>query len=267
MQHQIEDALELMGHEIPEMNEVKLDSLEPIIFEREIVLKKVWFRYDEAEPWILNGIDLRIPCGSRIGVIGETGSGKSTLIDLIMGLLSPTLGEIEIDGVALDEFSRRAWRQQIAHVPQSIYLADTSMAENTAFGVPKEKINANRVVEAARKARIEEFVDDTTNGLATRIGERGIRISGGQRQRIGIARALYKEAKVIVLDEATSSLDFDTEERIMRTIGELGAEVTVLMIAHRLTTLKDCNLIVELEAGRVKRSVSYETLENEGIGR
>jgi ATP-binding cassette subfamily B protein len=255
---QISDALDLIEGEIPQKD--LSSEAHDIEFKKEIELKDVWFRYGDGEPWILEGINLRIPRGTKLGVIGQTGAGKSTLIDLLLGLLQPTKGTVAIDGVELCKDQRKSWGRRVAHVPQSIYLIDTSVAENIAFGKPKDEIVSERVVAAAQKARIHDFVNDGASGFKTLVGERGVRISGGQRQRIGIARALYKKADVIVLDEATSSLDMKTEDVIIQTILDLGRDTTLIMIAHRLTTLEKCDRIVELESGRVARECHYDEL-------
>ena len=177
-----------------------------------------------------------------------------------MGLLQPTLGSLEIDGVNVTEQNRRGWQKHIAHVPQDIFLADTNIAENIAFGVPVEKIDYARVYQAAQRAQIAQTIESWSNKYNTLIGERGVRLSGGQRQRIGIARALYKKADVIVFDEATSSLDNDTERTVMETIDSLGDQLTVIIVAHRLTTLKNCTQVVEMENGSVKRNGTYEEI-------
>lgn len=256
---EISDALDLVELAAPPAR--PCSNRPAPVFTREIHLRDVWFRYGEDAPWILKGIDLTLVKGERIGFVGQTGAGKSTLIDLIMGLLAPTRGSVEVDGIVLLPEDLFAWRRQVAHVPQSIYLTDASVAENIAFGMPREAIQPERVVEAARNASIASFVEDGASGFDTQVGERGGRISGGQRQRIGIARALYKSADLIVLDEATSALDGETEARIMQTIAELGPEKTVLMIAHRLTTLKDCDRIVEMEEGRVVSTTKHDEID------
>jgi ATP-binding cassette subfamily B protein len=174
-----------------------------------------------------------------------------------MGLLQPTSGSIEIDGVNITEQNYRGWQAHIAHVPQAIFLADTSIAENIAFCVPVEQIDHARVRQAAQKAQVAETIESWSEKYNTLVGERGVRLSGGQRQRIGIARALYKQADVIVLDEATSALDNDTEDAVMQAIENLGDELTVIIVAHRLTTLKNCTQVIELEDGRIKRNGSY----------
>jgi len=225
-----------------------------------IALRNVSFRYKAEAPEVLHNINLEIACGARIGFIGKTGSGKSTLIDLIMGLLAPSVGQIEIDGLPLDTHNRRAWQHRIAHVPQAIYLSDTSIAENIAFGVPTAQIDMGRVKMAGIKAQLDEFIEAQPQQYQTRVGERGVRLSGGQRQRIGLARALYKQADVLVLDEATSALDDATEKSVMSAIKALGDELTVLMIAHRVSTLRDCDQIVELGNTSVLRVGSYESL-------
>ena len=172
-------------------------------------------------------------------------------MDLIMGLLPPTAGEIRIDGELLTPHTIKSWQTQIAHVPQAIYLADTTIAENIAFGVPEQQIDWGRVREAARRAELDQFIGNLSEGYRTIVGERGIRLSGGQRQRIGIARALYKQARVLVFDEATSALDNETEAAVMEAIQSLGRDLTILIIAHRLSTVATCDTVVRLDAGRI----------------
>lgn len=225
-----------------------------------LLLKGVDFGYASNLPAVLADIDLSIPRGSRVGLIGKTGSGKSTLVDLIMGLIAPTKGSIEVDGIPLEQSGLGKWQSRVAHVPQSVYLSDASIAENIAFGLPADQIDPNRVRTAARKAQIADFIESQPQQYSTLVGERGVRLSGGQRQRIGLARALYKEADILVLDEATSALDDATEAAVMAAVGELGRDVTVIMIAHRLTTLRLCDQIVELDAGRIVWQGPYAEL-------
>ncbi|MFC7459445.1 ATP-binding cassette domain-containing protein, partial [Hydrogenophaga defluvii] len=183
---------------------------------------------------------------------GITGSGKSTLIDLILGLLPPSSGQIWIEGEALDATNLRRWQKRIAHVPQSIFLTDSSIGENVALGVPPQHIDTSRLRRVMAAAQMTEFVDRLPQGLATRVGERGVQLSGGQRQRIGLARALYKQADVLILDEATSALDGATESRVMDAIYHLNPNVIILMIAHRLSTLEKCDAIYEIFAGQLR---------------
>ena len=254
----LDGALELLNQDLPSY----LSSPTKIIaFKHAIHLEHLWFRYSAATPWIFENLQLRIHKGERIGIIGETGCGKSTLLDLLMALLTPTQGELKIDDCVIDLSLRRAWQKHIAHVPQAIYLADSSISENIAFGIPKHEINLARVREAAKKAQIHDTIMTWSTGYETSVGERGVRLSGGQRQRIGIARALYKEADVIIFDEATSALDNETEEALIQTIDALEGNITIIMIAHRLTTLRSCTRIIELLRQKPPREMSYEQLQ------
>lgn len=256
----LSDALDLLEQPLPEYAEAPLPV--PIHFQHEIALTRLAFSYTPKGPSVLQGLELSIPKGGRIGLIGSTGSGKSTLLDIIMGLLAPTEGSLTIDGVAITPQNHRAWQAHIAHVPQTIFLADTTIAENIAFGVSPDRIDFNRVRQAAQKAQIAQTIESWDTQYNTLVGERGARLSGGQRQRIGIARALYKQADVIVFDEATSALDNDTERAVMQAIDSLSPDLTILIVAHRLTTLQKCDLIIELDKGRVTRMVPYQELVN-----
>lgn len=252
------DAIHLLDQPMPENDTIQ--EAVPMIFRREVCLSKVEFRYGPDEPSILQDLDLTIPYGARIGVVGTTGSGKSTLLDILMGLLVPNAGLILVDGVAIDESNLRAWQRLIAHVPQHIYLADSTIAENIAFGVPLHDVDMERVRAAAIQAHIANFIESSPGGYEARVGERGIRLSGGQRQRIGIARALYKQASILIFDEATSALDTVTEAAVMDAIAGLDREMTILLIAHRLSTVRHCDMIVELDHGRIVASGTYEQL-------
>jgi len=254
----IADVIELLDQPLP-MKELVAD-LEPLHFQDRIQFDKVCFRYGSEGPWVVDGLNFTIPKGIRLGIVGSTGSGKSTTLDLLMGLLLPTEGKLLVDGQDISGSSVRAWQRSIAHVPQSIYLADSSIAENIAFGVPLKEIDLDRVKQAADKAQISDFIESRPEGYGAFVGERGIRLSGGQRQRIGIARALYKQVSVLVFDEATSALDNETEQSVMRAIKELNSDFTILLIAHRLTTIQDCDFIIELEHGKVVAQGTYENL-------
>jgi ABC-type multidrug transport system fused ATPase/permease subunit len=255
-QASLNGALDLLDQPIPTYLDKPKQS--PITFKRSIDLKNIAFQYTQDTPWVLQqGLSISISKGSRVGFVGVTGSGKSTLLDIIMGLLQPTKGSLAIDGIEITEQNYRSWQAHIAHVPQTIFLADASIEENIAFGVPLEQIDHARVCSAAKKAQIADTIESWANQYGTLVGERGVRLSGGQRQRIGIARALYKKADVIVFDEATSALDNNTERAVMEAVENLGNELTVIIVAHRLTTLKNCTQIIEFESGRIKRIGSY----------
>jgi len=252
------DTIELLDQPLPEEILQPVSALLP--FQKDIQFKGVRFRYTDDDPWVLDGLNLIIPNGSRVGFVGSTGSGKSTTLDLLMGLLIPTEGELLVDGQPIVGKRLRAWQSSIAHVPQNIYLADTTLAENIAFGVLPEAIDLDRVRQAARQAQIADFIESRPKGYQTYAGEHGIHLSGGQRQRIGIARALYKKASVLVFDEATSALDSATEQSVMDAIEGLGRDITILLIAHRISTVQRCDTIVELERGHVAAQGAYEHL-------
>jgi ATP-binding cassette subfamily B protein len=245
----LQDVLDLLDQQLP--NYADYSSLELMAFNQHIELKNLSFRYVESSPWIFKNTNLVINKGSSVGFIGETGSGKSTLVDVIMGLLSPTNGELIIDGELITSKNRRAWQANIAHVPQNIYLSDNTIEENIAFGIPKDKINHQQVKKAAKQAHIANAIEEWQDGYQTNVGEHGVRLSGGQRQRIGIARAFYKNANILIFDEATSALDNATEKVVMEAINEHEKDITVLIIAHRITTLEGCDQIIRVEKNNV----------------
>lgn len=260
-QASLQDTLELLDQPLPDYAD--RPAAQPLPFMHNIRLKQLGFRYSPQMPYVLKQLDLTIDKGSRIGFIGATGSGKSTLLDIVMGLMQPTEGSLEIDGQPITISNHRGWQAHIAHVPQAIFLADSTIEENIAFGVPKNQIDHECVLQAARQAQIADIIETWPKQYQTFVGERGIRLSGGQRQRIGIARALYKQADVIIFDEATSALDNETEKAVMQAIEGLSDDLTILIIAHRLTTLKNCTQIVELGDGGIKRAGSYQDIVNQ----
>lgn len=235
-------------------------NVAPLNLKNQICFDSVTFAYSPSAPIVLDNISFAIKKGSKVGITGGTGSGKSTILDLIMGLVEPTSGAIKVDDIVIKGESKKAWQKIIAHVPQNIYLADATLAENIAFGLSKDKIDMERVKIAAKKAKIDHFAESSPEGYETTVGERGMRLSGGQRQRIGIARALYKEATVLIFDEATSALDNSTEREIMDAIDSLDSSLTVIIVAHRLTTIKKCDVVIEISQGKIIGSGSYESL-------
>jgi len=255
-------VIEMLAQPLPPL----LKAAAPLALNQSIELKGVRFRYGEELPEALKGLELEIRRGERIGFVGSTGSGKSTMVDLLMGLLVPSGGRLLVDGLDLHdpEHPERllAWRAAIAHVPQSIYLADSSIAENIAFGIPKDQIDLRRVRDAAAQAQIASFIEGSAGGYQSLVGEQGIQLSGGQRQRIGIARALYKQARVVVFDEATSALDNETEWAVMEAVEGLSKSLTVVMIAHRLSTVRRCDRVIRLENGRVQAQGSPDQVLN-----
>jgi len=238
------DAMKLLMQPLPKVNNNQ--NIDHIKFDKSLYLKNIEFRHSNSLPYVLKGIDIKIKKGSCVGFIGVTGSGKSTLLDIVMRLLTPTSGELLVDSLIINKDNEKFWQEHISHVPQTVYLSDATIKENIAFGVSKKLIDHDRVISAAKKAQISNLIDGWKDGYETTVGERGVKLSGGQRQRIGIARALYKQSTVLIFDEATSALDSQTEKKIMNTINSLDNELTILIIAHRVTTLKDCDQIIDL---------------------
>ncbi len=256
--HSLQEVLDLLSQTLPAYAEQP--PAIPMSFKKEIRLNNLSFRYGENIPMVLNRINLTLTKGKSIGFIGVTGSGKSTLLDIIMGLLSPTEGVLTVDGVVVTMNNIRNWQANIAHVSQEVYLSDSTIEENIAFGQHKNNIDFNLVKQSAKRACIAELIESWPEQYKTVIGERGVRLSGGQVQRIGIARALYRQASILVFDEATSALDSKTEKLVMDSIKDLGKNITVLIIAHRVTTLKDCDQVVELGDSKIIRIGSYNDL-------
>ena len=235
-----------------ESAELPRDMPKALGLKRQLEITDVFYRYPQAEKAGVTDITLNIKAGEKIGIVGGTGAGKTTLADIVLGLLLPQSGQIVADGAAIIDVNLRAWQQTVGYVPQEIFLTDASVAENIALGIEPEQINMDRIIRAARIANIDSFIHrDLPLGYDTIVGERGVRLSGGQRQRIGIARALYHDADLIVFDEATSALDNLTENEVMAAIDALPGDKTVLMIAHRLSTVKRCDRIVVMEGGRM----------------
>ncbi len=252
------DILTLL--EIPSEEHLVKAPRQTVSFKEKISVENLKFQYSVEGPIILNGINLSINKGDIIGVIGSTGSGKSTFIDILMGLLHPSSGHFLVDNKVITGVNKFGWQSQIAHVPQSIFLIDGSITENIALGVPLEEVDFKLVQQAAQKAQIHDAISSWDNQYDTIVGERGVRISGGQRQRIAIARALYKKASIIIFDEATSALDSKTENSVMESILRLDKDLTIIIVAHRLSTLKNCTNIIELLDGKILRQGVYNEI-------
>jgi ATP-binding cassette subfamily C protein len=233
---------------------------EPLALHDEISLRAVSYRYAGADRDALSGVELAIKRGESVGIVGATGAGKSTLVDLILGLLEPTVGSVWVDGIDIRE-RLSSWQRQIGYVPQSIYLMDDSIRRNIAFGIEDDAIDDQRVVTALRMAQIEQFVQGLPLGLDTVVGERGVRLSGGQRQRVAVARALYHDPEVLVFDEATAALDSQTEGELAREIQSLQRKKTLIIIAHRLDTVRHCDRLIFLIDGRVADAAPFHELQ------
>jgi ATP-binding cassette subfamily B protein len=256
-------TLSAVLHELPSVEHCNAINSVPLL-----QLEDLSFSYKQKGPYVLKGIELSIGKGERMAIVGTTGSGKSTCSDLILGLLSPTGGRVLLEGADLHATPGLLsdWKSRVAHVPQQIFLTDDSFTANIAFGVPADQIDHTRVQLAAEQARISTMINSTPKCYATLVGERGVSLSGGQRQRIGIARALYKQAQLLVLDEATSALDNRTEAEVMEAIESLDQELTVILIAHRLSTVRNCDRIVVLDQGRISGIGRYDDLLSSHAG-
>ena len=239
---------------MPRLNETNLD------FKRNISLENVTFNYPNIDKPALKKLNMSIPVNSIIGVVGPSGAGKSTLIDTLLGLIEPQKGHLKVDGHIINDENRRSWQNAFGFVAQNIFLSEGTIAENIAFGIPRDKIDFDKVNKAVELSHLNELVKSLKEGVHTKVGERGIQISGGQRQRVGIARALYDEAKVLVFDEATSSLDGITEKMIMEAINEFSGKRTIILIAHRLKTVQKCDQIFYIDNGEVVDKGTYEEL-------
>jgi ABC-type multidrug transport system fused ATPase/permease subunit len=224
-----------------------------------IEFKDVTFRYQGAIATALKDINMTLRRGQSIGIIGRSGAGKTTLVDLLLGLLTPSEGQICIDGVPIAS-SLAEWRQRTAYIPQEIFIMDESIRRNVALGIPEDQISDEKVGQVLREVQLDELLAELPQGTATVVGERGVRLSGGQRQRIAIARALYHDREVIIMDEATAALDNETEEEIIKAIDTVKGKKTLVIIAHRLTTLRHCDVVYRFEKGRLMESGSYETV-------
>ena len=246
------------AHPLPAQKGEALDLKE------RLTLENIYYSYPSTDKPALNGLSMSIDALTTVGVVGGSGAGKTTAVDVILGLLWPQDGVLRVDGVVINEHNRRAWQRSIGYVPQHIFLADETVAANIAFGVPRKQIDMDAVKRAARLSELDRFVtEELPQGYETMVGERGVRLSGGQRQRIGIARALYYDPSILVFDEATSALDNLTERAVIDAVHNLSGAKTIIMIAHRLTTVQRCNEIILLEEGQIAARGSYEELMEE----
>lgn len=231
-----------------------------LTFEKDIELQSIVFTYPQKKHPVLNNLNIKIPVNSIIGLVGPSGSGKSTIIDTIMGLIVPEKGNLLIDRKEINNANLRLWQNNIGFVPQSIFLSEGTIAENVAFGIKKENIDLERIKEVLVLAHLDDFLQELPHGIDTTVGERGVQLSGGQRQRIGIARALYHEPSVLIFDEATSALDGITEAMIMQAIHDFGGKKTIIMVAHRLKTVKKCDIIFFIDKGQLVLQGTYDEL-------
>jgi len=248
-------------HKREELVEIHKTAARRLSLSDSIQLHDLVFQYEGAAKPALNHLNITIKKGAIVGLVGTTGAGKTTFVDVVLGLLQPENGALKVDGQTLDKKRMRQWQQSLGYVPQDIFLVDASITENIALGIPTEKIDQAKVETCARMAQVHDFIEnELPDGYETQVGERGVRLSGGQRQRLGIARALYHEPEVLVFDEATSALDNLTEQAVMDAVKQLGRSMTIIIIAHRLSTVRDCDCIFYLDKGSLKAEGSYEEL-------
>jgi ABC-type multidrug transport system fused ATPase/permease subunit len=253
------DDLELLNQ--PGIEELSLQEAKPLGINQHISLSDINFQYPGQGAAAINGISLNIPVKTTVGFVGSTGSGKTTIVDIILGLLQPNSGCVAVDNILINSENVRAWQKTIGYVPQQIYLSDDTITANIAFGHDPNSIDYEAVESAAKIANIHEFIiEKLPNGYHTKVGEQGVRLSGGQRQRIGIARALYYNPKVLIFDEATSALDSVTERSVMEAVHRLGQKKTIIMIAHRLSTVRECDCIYILENGKIEDQGTFDEL-------
>ncbi len=256
-------SLDLIYHEMDDLSEIKKSKIEnrDINIEKEITIQNLSYTYPFSKTKVIKRLDIKIPARHTVGIIGKSGSGKTTIIDLILGLLKPSEGKIFVDDILIDENNIESWQSNVGYVPQQTFLIDDTISSNIAFGVKKEKIDFSQVKKVAMIANLDSFItNELENGYSTIIGERGIRLSGGQRQRIGIARALYSNPNLLVLDEATNALDKKTEKVVLDALKKLKNKITIIIISHHLSTLRDTDKIFVMEQGIVKSISSYEKL-------
>tara|TARA_A100001011_G_C14285115_1_gene833283 strand:- start:317 stop:2131 length:1815 start_codon:yes stop_codon:yes gene_type:complete len=251
---------ELLNVEILSPSEEE-ENKEILKLKKEITLKQINFKYSRESQFFLRDVNLNIPVGSFIGIVGSTGCGKTTLIDIILGLLETQDGKLEIDGKLIDKNNLRAWQRSIGYVPQQIYLSDDTIAANIAFGVDHDKINQEAVIDAAKISHLHDFIDnDLSLKYQTVVGERGVKLSGGQKQRIGIARALYHDPQILIMDEATNALDNLTEQTVMNSVLKLKKLKTIILITHRLSSVKNCDNIILIEKGKITYQGKFEQI-------
>lgn len=252
--YDLKDVDGLQCQDFPKNEEWKFDT--------SIIVKNVSYHYPNVKENVINQVSFEIPCGKTVAFTGKTGAGKTTMVDIILGLLTPQIGHIYADG--MDVFKNlRTWQNEIGYIPQVIYLSDDTIRHNIAFGIPENQIDDAKVAEAARKAQIADFISNLADGYDTYVGDRGVRLSGGQRQRIGIARALYNDPEILVLDEATSALDSETEQAVMESVDSLHHQKTIIIIAHRLKTIRNADVFFQVGGGNVVKVTKEEVFMNE----
>ena len=255
-------SIDKLYSDIKSLNSHKSIQKEGALFlNKKITLKNIYYSYPNTSRVALKNLNISVLANTTVGLVGATGSGKTTTVDIILGLLIAQRGTLEVDDKIISKQKIRAWQKSIGYVPQSIYLSDDTIAANIAFGVDPKDMNLKAIKRASKIANLDKFVmNELPKKYQTIIGERGVRLSGGQRQRIGIARALYHNPKMLILDEATSALDNQTEKAVMDAVNNLNKSITIILIAHRLSTVKKCDKIFILENGKIKNQGTFKEL-------